>query len=235
MKTHRSLLIAGSSGLIGRLTLPPLLDDAAHRDGIVIAPTRRAIELKHAQLRGVVGELGSVENDAAIRAAVADAEHALDVFVCALGTTIKAAGSEEAFAAVDRDLVLHLASLALHLGARQAIIVSSVGADASSSNFYLRTKGRMERDVCGLGFARCDFMHPGLLLGERDGAPRGGEALAQSLAPWFNPLLAGPFRRYRAIPAETVAAAMVALVGQAATGEFRHDFEAMQSLAQETP
>jgi len=116
-------------------------------------------------------------------------------------------------------------------GADHAVVVSSVGADARAGNFYLRTKGRMERDLSGLEFARCDFLHPGLLLGERDGRHRFGESLAQKLSPIYNPLLAGPLRRYRSVSAEAVAKALVKLCLADGEGVYRHEFDALSALA----
>jgi uncharacterized protein YbjT (DUF2867 family) len=155
-----------------------------------------------------------------------------DVFISALGSTRRAAGSIEAFARIDRDLVMAVASAAHAAGARHAILVSSVGADPRSRSDYLRIKGELERDVAALGYRRCDFLHPGLLLGAREQpSARPAERLGQWLAPWLNPLLIGPLAGYRAIPAQTVAAAAVALVEAGGTGLYRHRFRALAALA----
>ena len=154
----------------------------------------------------------------------------MDAYVCALGTTIKRAGSREAFLAVDRDLVLRLGAIARDLGARHAILVSSVGASAQSGNFYLRVKGETERELAELGFERVDFLRPGLLLGERSES-RLGESIAKALTPLTNPLLRGALRRYRGIEAGAVAAAAVAVLGRDAPGRHVHENTALLELA----
>jgi uncharacterized protein YbjT (DUF2867 family) len=231
MSERSDILFAGSSGLIGRLALPLLLEHARTQGFRVFAPVRRAASTKHPQLVPIVGAFDDVDSDARIESALREHQAALRTFACTLGTTIAQAGSQAAFAAVDRDLVLHLAALAHRHGADHAVVVSSVGADARAGNFYLRTKGRMERDLSGLEFKRCDFLHPGLLLGERDGRHRFGESIAQTLSPIYNPLLAGPLRRYRSISAEAVAKALVRLCLTDGEGVHRHEFDALSALA----
>ncbi len=156
-----------------------------------------------------------------------------DVFISALGTTRRIAGSVEAFARIDRDLVLQVARAAHEKGARHALIVSSIGADPRSRSAYLRVKGELEEGIAALGFERCDFLQPGLLLGARAGqTPRPAERFGQWLVPVLNPLLVGSLARYRAIGAGTVAAAAVALLGHAPAGLHRHDFRALSALAE---
>jgi hypothetical protein len=160
------------------------------------------------------------------------AHRCCDAFVCALGTTRRAAGSLQAFAAIDCDLVVSIAKAATAAGARQAIVVSSVGADARSRNDYLRVKGEMQGALAGVGFDRCDFLQPSLLLGpRRAGEARFAESLGQRLAPLFNPLLPGRLRRYRAIAATEVARAAAALLGRTERGIHFHEFDALSALA----
>jgi uncharacterized protein YbjT (DUF2867 family) len=153
------------------------------------------------------------------------------IVISALGTTIRAAGSQAAFAAVDRDAVLAVARAAKTAGARQFVSVSSVGARAGASNFYLRTKGEAEDGLRALGFDRLDLMRPGLLLGARGGALRPMEALAATLAPLTNALTPRSFDRYRAIEAGDVAVAIVALVDKTPRGAFVHHNREMLELA----
>lgn len=218
MSTSSDVMLLGATGLVGRLALPLLLDRAEREGFIVHAPTRRSLDVKHACLRPIHGEIETEQGLALVDRVLAEDGVRLEAFVCALGTTLKQAGSEAVFAAVDRDLVLKLALIAHRHGARQAVVVSSVGADAASPSFYLRVKGEMEAGILALGFERADFLHPGLLLGPRGPERRRGERIAQMLSPLFNPLLLGPLRRFRAIRAETVAAAMTALVGRQGAG-----------------
>lgn len=220
-----TVLLAGATGLVGKQTLDRLLRGGNF--GVCVL-ARRDINVRHAQLQAVVGEFG----DAATLARIERELPALDAFACAIGTTLKKAGSAAAFTAVDRDLVLALAKLARRRGARHAVVVSSVGASAGSSNLYLRVKGEMEAGIEALGFERCDFLQPGLLLGER-GERRPGEHFAQRLAPLYNPLLRGPLRRYRAVESTAVAAALVALLHESGPGTRRWDYQGIEGLARD--
>lgn len=229
-----SILMAGATGLVGGLALPDLLARATGWDSLIYSVSRRPPRLAHTQLHAFVGPM---DDEAFLRRveeqiAIAPAPP-LASFACALGTTMRDAGSGAAFAAIDRDLVVTLARIARTQGARQAVIVSSVGADPDSANLYLRIKGEMESAVAGLGFERVDFLHPGLLLGPRGSDRRAGERFAQKLAPLYNPLLIGRLRRYRAIHAEIVARALVALVGRPGRGRNIHSHDALVELASE--
>lgn len=223
MNAGRAVLLAGATGLVGSRVLARWLDDD---DGpLVIAPVRRPLGRAHPRLRELVGQWDA----GALVAAVASAGIPLVAYACCLGTTIRKAGSREAFLAVDRDLVLALGETARSLGARQALLVSSVGASAQSGNFYLRVKGEAERGLVALGFERVDCLRPGLLLGERSERRR-AEGWGQKLAPLTNPLLVGPLRRYRAIRADVVAGALVSLTGRPEPGRFVHEHEALNQV-----
>lgn len=151
--------------------------------------------------------------------------------ISCLGTTIRQAGSQAAFRAVDHDLALACARAAKEARARHMIAVSSVGASSKASNFYLRTKGEVEDALRALAFDRLDFLRPGLLTGERQGPPRLGEGIAMVAAPLTDALLHGSLRRYRSIPAERVAQAIVTLTGERASGVYIHENDAIRALA----
>ncbi len=148
----------------------------------------------------------------------------IDRVICALGTTQKTAGSKAAFAEVDRDLVLTLAQKARHAGVRQWLQVSALGADAGSAVYYNRIKGEADAGLRALGFPRLDIIQPSLLLGERD-ERRPGEKLAQHLMPLLNPVLRGPLRKMRPVPASMVAARLIALSDETDAGTFVHVME----------
>jgi uncharacterized protein YbjT (DUF2867 family) len=154
---------------------------------------------------------------------------ATDAF-CALGTTIAAAGSRDAFAAVDLGHVTAFARFALAGGARRFVLVSSVGADPAASNFYLRVKGQAERAVAAIGFEALDIIRPGLLLGAR-GESRPGEALAQRLMPPIAFALIGPLRKYRPVPASVVAAAMIGTALAQHAGVRVLEYDLIRSMA----
>jgi uncharacterized protein YbjT (DUF2867 family) len=154
-----------------------------------------------------------------------------DIAISCLGTTMKTAGSKEAFAAVDLHLAAAFATAAKTGGARHMMAVSSTMAVSSSSNFYLKTKGQAEDAMAALGFERVDFLRPGLLRGERGGAFRAGEALWMLVSPVTDRLLMGALRKYRSIAAHDVAQAMANLVDAKAFGQFIHENDAIITLA----
>lgn len=227
--TDGNVLLAGASGMVGGLVLRELLRDPSFR-GHVIAPTRRGLPVKDSRLHAPIVDFSSVESGQAIQQATNQvADGRIDAYVCCLGSTIKAAGSREAFIAVDRELVLELARLANAAGARHAILVSSAGASRQSGNFYLRVKGEVEDAMEKQGFHRLDLLQPGLLLGPR-AQRRPAEALFQRLAPMANVLMAGRLRPYRAIPADSLARAIVRLVSAEGEGIFTHTYDAIRHL-----
>ncbi|MGH8030444.1 MAG: NAD-dependent dehydratase [Arenimonas sp.] len=226
------LLLAGGTGLVGGDVLRERLADRGWK-GKVFAPLRRTPSLTDRRLIPIVGPLTETQADERVTGELRErlGEDRLDAYISCLGTTLDVAGSREAFIAVDRELVLRLARLAFQLGARRAILVSSVGASRQSGNFYLRIKGEVEDAMGEAGFQRLDILQPGLLLGAR-GEVRRGESIAQKLAPIYNPLLRGAkLRRYRAIPALTVARAIVRLSEQTQPGQFVHQHDAIVAIA----
>ncbi|MFT3739766.1 MAG: NAD(P)H-binding protein [Breznakibacter sp.] len=132
-----------------------------------------------------------------------------DVF-CALGTTIAKAGSQDAFRVVDYDAVVGLAEWARQKGARHFAVVSSIGANAQSKKFYLRTKGQMEQRLGQLGPGTLIIVRPSLLLGQRNEF-RFAEKLGEYCFKVLGPLMVGKLKKFRPIKAEKVANAMVML------------------------
>lgn len=197
------IVIVGASGLIGGLLARRLTE---HR---LTAIGRRAVPgIEHQPT-------GPVEVWPALVASLKP-----DIAISTLGTTISAAGSQDAFAAIDHDAVVAFAQAARDAGARQFLLVSSVGAGGAS--FYLKTKGRAEASVRAIGFARLDIFRPGLLLGVRTSKARPVEQLFAALSPLTNALTPPTFDRYRAIAADDVAAAMVRVIGAHEEGTFIH-------------
>ena len=156
---------------------------------------------------------------------------AADKAMSALGTTMKAAGSRTSFRAVDFSVVVAFGVAARSAGARQMVTVSSVGADPTSSNFYLRTKGEMERSLSGFDFERLDILRPGLLRGPRGGERRLGERLGILVSPMVNLFLRGRLDRYAAIDAKEVAAAAAACLARAEPGLHVHHNDRLRRLA----
>ncbi len=156
--------------------------------------------------------------------------------ICALGTTWRKAGrDEEAFRAVDHDLVLETARAAKAAGIERLVAVSSTAADTMSKNRYLRTKGEVERELGRMGFKRLDILRPGLLKGHRIGDLRPLERLGSALSPIADLALQGSYRQYRSIRAELVAKAAVALALRRAGGRFVHDNDGLLRAAGTLP
>jgi len=218
------LLLVGATGLIGAAVIAAT---ATQPDVHLAALARREAPLPPgARLEMLVAD------PADWPAAIARARP--HVLILALGTTIAAVGGDrQAFRAVDHDLVCAVARAARAAGTRQAILVSSVGADAVSRNFYLSVKGETEAALGALNFARFDVLQPGLLRGRRMGAPRPAERLGQVLAPLIDPLLRGNLAKYRSVHAREVAAAILALAGQPGRGRHVHGSPDIHRLARQ--
>ena len=195
---QKTALLAGASGLIGSQLLPLLL--ASERYAKVIVVGRTALALSHPKLTQVVTELGKLQ-DVRLQL-IAD-----DVFCC-LGTTMRQAGSKEAFYKVDFLYVVTLAALTAGNFASQLMVISSLGADAESRLYYSRVKGQMEESVRQMPFRAIHIFRPSLLLGQRM-QPRLGERLSAALLGVLRPLLRGSLLKYRPVQAATVAAAML--------------------------
>jgi uncharacterized protein YbjT (DUF2867 family) len=206
------MLLAGATGLVGGLVLKsarrPGLDpgprfSSATADLEIIPVTRRPIP-GHP---GIVADFDDLPP-------LPEAQ----VAVCALGTTRAKAGSDAAFRAVDHDAVLAFARAAKAAGVTHFILVSSVGANPKASLLYPRTKGEVEAALTAMAFPRLDILQPGLLIG-----PRAERRPVERVLQWAAPVmdLALP-RDVGSLPAESVAAAIVALTRRTEPGVFRH-------------
>lgn len=190
--SERTALLAGGTGLVGNLLLGELLD-AGWR---VIAVSRRSLGRTHERLSEQIVDFAALGPGTPLPRADA-------AFSC-LGTTIKKAGSQAAFRAVDLDAVVHFAQAARAGGTERFLTVSSHGADPRSRTFYLRVKGEAEETLRGLGFSSLALARPSLLLGER-AESRPAERVASLLSKVVNPVV--PLA-VRPIEAATVARAL---------------------------
>jgi uncharacterized protein YbjT (DUF2867 family) len=216
----RIALLAGASGLTGGHALEALL--GAPEISRVLAVSRRPLGREHPHLANRIVQFERLE--AQLKGA------SCDVALCCLGTTRRRAGSPQAFRAVDVDCVLSFARAAQAAGARRFVVMSSVGANPESRNFYLRTKGEMEQQAAALGFESLDILQPSLLLGWR-GETRPLELAATALMPLLNPFLRGNYLPYRAISARVVGAALLGATRSGRRGVQRYEWEGLQSLA----
>jgi uncharacterized protein YbjT (DUF2867 family) len=148
-----------------------------------------------------------------------------DAAICATGTTIKKAGSKEAFRSVDHDLPLSFARLAHQAGAQSIALVSAIGASADSSFFYARVKGELERDIQEIGFRSLTILRPSMIGGEREEF-RLAESLVLRLSHFLAPVLP---KRFRVNPAPAIAQALVDAVLTAEPGcHFRYSDSLVQ-------
>lgn len=211
----RSALIVGATGLVGRHCLSQLLADPDYSQVHVIS--RRVVAHEDAKLNVVISDFSDLQQVSSTQPTIFNVD---DVFCC-LGTTLKAAGSREAFEQVDYGYVRALAAQAAKHQARQFLLISAVGASPRALAFYSRVKGRTESAVSQMNFSALHIFRPSLLIGDRD-EHRPGEALAQNTMPFIDPLLLGPLSRYRSVSGEQVARAMLRQAKLDLTGQHIH-------------
>lgn len=209
----RAALVAGATGLVGSLLLRQLAADAAWPD--VRALVRRPAGLGDGRVREVVVDFEHLED-------AREDLRATHVF-CALGTTMRQAGSRDAFRAVDLDYPARLARLAASFGARHFSLVSSLGADPRARVFYARVKGEAEEAVRAAHLRSVAILRPSILLGQRSQV-RPAEALGRVISL----LVPG---RYRGVEAVQVARVMTHLAVAAEPGVHVVESEEIRRLA----
>jgi uncharacterized protein YbjT (DUF2867 family) len=194
----RSALLVGASGLIGSRLLTRLLSHPEYERVTIWA--RRPVSLEIHKFAQVVVDFERLQEHAHQFAAN-------DVYV-ALGSTMKKAGSQEAFRRVDHDYPIEVARIALRQGVQRFLMVSALGADTRSRVFYNRVKGEVETEIRALGLPKVWLFRPSLLVGDR-AESRPGERAAIAVGKVIAPFMIGGLRRYRPIAADAVAAAMI--------------------------
>lgn len=197
-KDKRKALIVGASGLIGRYCLQELLDEPTYSE--VTAVVRKPLLTTHRKLKVVVTDFKDIKK-------IVVPLFAHDVFCC-IGTTIKKAGSQQAFSEIDFSLVVAVAESMKERGAEQFLTISSLGADKNSHFFYSRTKGEMEEALINTGYNCLRIFRPSLLLGSREEF-RLGEKVGILFTPLLKPILRGSLRKYAPVEAKVVAQFMV--------------------------
>ncbi len=191
-------LVAGASGLVGGALVDRLRASGDYR--YIHLLCRRALGMQSDRVGEHLVDFERLED-------ASDAISRVDHAFCCLGTTIRKAGSQAAFRRVDHDYVLAFGRLAADLGARSLVVVSSLGADPDSRNFYLRVKGETERDLRQLDLASLVIVRPSLLTGDRREF-RPAERLGAVLLAAVSPFMIGPMQRVRPVSASRVAETM---------------------------
>ncbi len=215
----KSALLVGASGLVGGHCLRLFLEDKNYEK--VIAFVRKPMTLQHQKLEQHVVDFDHLEKYSHLA-------KVNDVFCC-LGTTIKKAGSQEAFRKVDFTYPVEIAKVAAQNGVEQFLIITALGANPKSSIFYNRVKGEVEEAVTKLPFKAIHIFRPSLLLGERD-ERRTGEKIGEPMLKGLKFLLLGPLKKYRAIEASVVASAMLDAAKQNLQGINTFESDQIQAM-----
>lgn len=193
----KTALIVGATGLVGKHLLTLLLKSPKYKT--VIALSRRSLNIDNDKLNEHIIDFETIDK--------LKFDIKIDDVFCCLGTTIKTAGTKEAFKRVDYHYVAELAQWAKQNNCEQFAVISSVGANKNTNNFYLKTKGEMEHFICELNLPVVHIFRPSLLLGDRKEF-RLGEKVFEKLMVLINPLMKGRLMKYKAIKAYDVAKAM---------------------------
>ncbi len=213
----KTAIIAGASGLIGKSLTQLILQSDDY--GQVIALVRKPLGIQHDRLKEINIDFDQLSE-------MEEFPKADDIF-CALGTTMKKAGSKEAFFKVDYTYPFELAQRALKSGANRFFLVSAMGANMNSRYFYNRVKGELEDKVSFLDYRTIYIFKPSLLRGNRS-ERRPGESFAQAITTII-PFI-GPWKKYRPIKAEKVADAMMKVAKQEDKGCYFYQSEIMRKM-----
>lgn len=199
----KTALIIGSTGLVGAQLLNLILESPVYDKVVVFV--KRDTAIKHPKLIQHLIDFDKIENYQNLVVG--------DDFFCTIGTTIKKAGSQEAFKKVDLIYPKQFAQIALKNKVSQFLIISSLGANEQSTNFYLKTKGEMEAFLKKLTFKSTIILRPSLLLGNRTEF-RVGEKFGAIFMKTISILLFGELQKYKPIESKTVAKALFELAQQ---------------------
>lgn len=212
-------VVAGATGMTGHYLLNVLSEDSFYDRVLILS--RRPAAVSSPKFRALPAAFESLRAE--------DLPGATHLFCC-LGTTMKKAGSKDAFRRVDYEYPLRLAEAGRAAGARVMMLISSVGADPGSFSFYLRVKGELEEALRGAGFEALHLFRPSILLGRREEA-RPGEQAGIRMARAFEFALRGRLSKYRPMPAGVLAAAMAAAGERGGDGVRIHHYREILQLS----
>ncbi len=193
-----TICISGASGLVGNEILIQLLNNPKTEKVLVLA--RNPLSFGHPKMQVVLVPFDQLDQ--------LEVAEKIDFAFCALGTTLRKAGSKARQQEIDRDYVTAFGRFCKRAGVRKIGIVSSIGANEKSSNFYLRTKGEMEESILQLEIPTTVFIRPSFLIGPRKERSF-GDRLIQGFALIISPLLFGKARKYKAIQGSKVAQKLI--------------------------
>lgn len=220
---NKTALLAGASGLVGNELLHILLNSPNY-SGVKIL-VRRPLDMTHEKLEQVITDFDKLDHYAK--------HFEVDDVFCCLGTTIKKAGSQDAFKKVDYEYPLRMAELAKSQQVKNFLIITALGADAESKVFYSRTKGQLQVRLKKIGLAALHIFQPSLLLGDREEF-RLGEKAATILSPAFSKLLRGKMKKYKPVEARNVALAMYEAAQVERTGNYTYPSHRIENISAES-
>jgi uncharacterized protein YbjT (DUF2867 family) len=220
----KTALMIGSTGLIGSQLLEILLKSNEY--STVITFVKRDSCIQHPKLQQYIIDFDKLEDYQKLVIG--------DDFFCAIGTTIKNAGSQEAFRKVDFDYPKTFAVMALQNNVKQFSIISSLGADVNSGNFYLKTKGEIQDFLKNCAFEAVSVFQPSLLLGNRKEF-RLGERIGAFFMNLFSFVFIGSIKKYKPIQSEAVAKAIFYIAQKNKSGFKIYESDAIQEIANKKP
>lgn len=194
----KKAIVYGASGLVGSFILDLLLQNNSY--DCVYAVTRRKLSIVHPKLINIVGELDEIEN---LTQGIL-----IDEVYISLGTTKKKTPDLKKYYKIDHDYPVLAAQAAKNNGAKSVLLVSSVGANAKASSFYLKTKGETERDIISIQFDHTLIFKPSLIMGKRNES-RFLEDMSKKIGHLINPLLSGKLSKFKGIEAKAIATSMI--------------------------
>ena len=210
------LLLAGGTGLIGGKVLRLGLNDGHE----ITTVGRRPTGMASSEIVSGFDDLPRLPP--------------ADIAICALGTTIRQAGSQAAFRAIDDEAVVSFAAASKAANVHHFLVVTAVGANPNASVFYSRVKGTAGQRLAEIGFRRLDIIRPGLLLGDRS-ERRPMEALLHRIAPATDRLMHGKWRRYRSVQSTDVAQCLLGLAADHEPGVYTHHIDDIMKVLQSPP
>ena len=217
-----SALVLGSTGLIGGQLIEILLKNDKY--SIVFAISRKPLNINHPKLILIQADHSTIKDK------LSNISVQIDHFFCCIGSTKSKTPNLQEYYTIDHDYPLDVISSIKEKGCNQILLVSSIGANASSNNFYLKLKGEIEEDVKKTNIKSIHIFRPSILLGDRT-EYRFGEIVAKILAPIFNIFLFGKYRNYKSIKSSDVASAMVNIAEQQISGIHTYQSEEIKQLA----
>lgn len=201
----KTAIIIGATGLVGSTLVKQLLDNPNYSKVVLLL--RKPLNISHSKLIQEVINFDELDASKIMG----------DDLFCAMGTTLAKAGSKENQYRIDCTYPYEIGKIAKVNGVKQFILVSSAGANFESSNFYLRTKGDLEKKIQSIGFQNFVSVRPSILLGDRQES-RLGEKIGKAVFNLLSPLMFGSLRKYRSVEASDVAKSMQKFANQELNG-----------------